>query len=194
MFRYGFVFLMVLFITNCTQFVSSTKMPDITFEHIVSRPLAVSQIEVSDKYTPPLQSPNVEHLFKTPPYIAIYNFIQNSYHPAAEQGYVHIIIEEASVVKENLPIESGFKGLFEKPMARYTGKVKIRIEARDISGQSVISSGHASVLAERSRTIKQDTPLKDKFYMHFELTESLIADVQKGIEDAFNNKIPKILK
>ena len=181
----GLVFALLL--AGCVEGPPSGNAPDLTFANFTPVNLNVASIEVRNDYKPPMREPNVEHLFKTPPYTSAENLVRKQIVAAGTEHILRVVIEEASVVREELPVTKGFWGkLTEEPSERLKAKVSLRFELVDVAAPDIIL-GHAEVLAKRNKMLMEGISLADRDRAYFSLTEDLMDDLNDGLMTVVKN-------
>ena len=89
-------------------------MPELTFGHLPTIELNVAKIKFDNRYTPPLKSPNVEHLFPTPLGKVLNQWASNRLKPVGGSDAGRLIISDASVAETALKKDTSFTGTFTK--------------------------------------------------------------------------------
>jgi hypothetical protein len=150
--------------------------------------LGVGKIEVSDQYKPPMQAPSVDHLFKPTPVDAVKKLVNKALVAEGAAGRtLRVIIDDASVVDEPLPMTDGFWGNFtQEPSDRYKAKIALRFQLVDDAAPDIII-GHAEVMASRNRTLLKGTSLADRDRAGYALTAELMGDVNDGLQTIVKN-------
>jgi len=132
-----------LLLSGCTGAPPASTPPDLTFANLAPITLDVAAIEVRDDYKPPLHAPNIEHTFPTPPYVAAGNLLKKQLVAGGSENVLRVIIEDASVVREELPVTRGFMdALLQEPSEELKGKVLLRFELIDPKAPDAVL-GHA---------------------------------------------------
>lgn len=179
-----------LIVAGCTA-MPADPMPRLNFSNLTPIKLNVASIEVIDDYTPPMQAPNVEHLFATPFYDAVQLWAKQRLGMAGPEGFVRLTITEASVKEVSLPIEQGLRGMLTRQQAyRYDARLAVQLEA-DAPG--VDSRGYITVVAERSRTIVEGVSLAEKERAWHEITKSIMDDLDKSVERSLRQRLPGLV-
>ncbi|MCE9508195.1 MAG: hypothetical protein K8R48_07805 [Alphaproteobacteria bacterium] len=171
----------VFLLSGCAGSPSATSQPEMTFADLQPFELKVAKIEVRDDYKPPMKAPNVEHSFPVPPYISAENLLKKQLVAAGGGNVLRVIIKEASVVREELPVTGGFWGAFKhEPAERLKAQLIVGFE---LAGQQApdIVTGTAEVTAKRSKTLMEDASAADRDSAYFALTEELMHDLNKGL-------------
>ncbi len=181
----------VAMLSGCVEGPTTTHPPDMTFANFRPLALDVSRIEVKNNYKPPLQDPNVEHKFPVPPYAATEDLLKKQLLAAGHENVLHIFIDDASVVREELPVTSGFWGVVTRePSERLNAKVLLRFEMVSPRAPDIIL-GHAEVIAKRSKTLLEQTSPAERDQAYFLLTEDLMDDLNDGLRSVVKNTFGK---
>ena len=168
-------------LAGCMEGPPISTPPDMTFVNLQPLAINAAKIEVIDSYKPPLQEPNVEHTFRTPPYVAAEKLLRKQLIAAGNENVLRAIIDDASVVREELPTTKGFMGNFmREPSERLKAKVLVRFELVSPSAPDIIL-GHAEVIAKREKTLMNGASPADRDRAYFSLTEDLMDDVNDGL-------------
>lgn len=170
-----------LLLAGCTEGPPETQTPVMTFTQMQPVSLNVAQIAVQDKYTPPMKDPYVEHLFKQTPAAAARQLVEKQLSPNGPDRLLRVVIEDASVIKEDLKADDGFMGLFTYEQAeRYKGRVALRFELLR-NAQSDFVLGHAEVVADRVITLMEDASPAEREMAFFRMNEGMMQDIYKGL-------------
>ena len=87
--------------------------PEIRFDRQPVLRLDVKEIVVKGAYQPPLTRPNIEHLFPIPPAAAAQAWADDRLRAVGTRGRARLIIKDASVISEPLPLTKGLGGVVE---------------------------------------------------------------------------------
>ena len=178
-------------LTGCVESMPDTHPPELTFANYQPVDLDVASIDVRDDYKPPMQDPNIEHTFPTPPYVAAKKLVKQQLIPAGSANALRVIIEDASVIREELPVEHGILDAFTRqPSERLRAKVLLRFELYSPQAPDIVL-GHAEVIAKRTKTLLEDTSIADRDHAYFSLTEDLMDDLNDGLRSIVKNTFGK---
>ncbi len=178
-------------LTGCMEGPPVSTPPDMTFANFQPLPINAAKIEVVDNYKPPMQDPNVEHSFRTPPYVAAERLLKKQLVAAGNDNVLRAIIEDASVVSEELPTTKGFMGAFtQEPSERLKAKVLVRFELVNPRAPDVVL-GHAEVIAKRDKSLMESISPADRDRAYFSLTEDLMDDLNDGMRSIVKNTFGK---
>lgn len=178
----------VMSVTGCTTAPPATaQIASVSPDKMQPIYLNVAKVEMSDIYKSPMQSPNVEHLFTTMPAAAVQDLVSQKLLAQGDQNILRVIVEDASVVKEDLPVSKDFWGTFKiEPSERYRGQISLRFEmVREQAPDLVI--GHATVIAKRTKTVLENASPTDRDRAFVELTEEMMNDVYDGFNTVVKN-------
>jgi hypothetical protein len=178
-------------LSGCEEGPPVSTPPEMTFDNLQPLQINAEKIEVVDNYKPPLQDPNVEHTFRTPPYTAAEKLLKKQLVPAGNENTLRAIVEDASVVREELPITRGIAGAFmQEPAEKLKAKVLVRFELVDPKAPDIVI-GHAEVIARREKSLMEGISVADRDRAYFALTEDLMDDVNDGLRSIVKNTFGK---
>ncbi len=180
------------FLPACVSAPPETAEPVLTFAHMRPVALNVAKIEVLDEYRPTMQEPYVDHLMPSPPARAAKILAEEKLQAVGEGRLLRVVIDEASVVKENLPVTEGFWGAFsQEPAERYKAKVTLRFELVNEAAPDIII-GHASVIGKRTKTLIEGESPAARDQAMTELTEALMSDLYDGFDTVVRGTFGKL--
>lgn len=168
------------------------SFPDITFTHEQPIRLDVARIEVVNEYVPPLNPPNVEHLFPVSIAAAVERWGRDRLQAVGADGVVRIIIRDASVREIDLRRTGGVRGAFTTDQAqRYDGRVEVLVEVSSPRGQR---SGSTSAMAQRSQTVPENITLNERDRVYFNLADILLKDIDRELERNISQYLPLFIR
>jgi hypothetical protein len=174
--------LTVLSLTACTQGVPQGAPPDLSFNTAQPVSLNVAAVEMKQNYVPSTQAPHVDYSFKTQPAVALNALLNRRLVAGGTSNTLRVIIEDASVIKEELPITTGFWGVMtQEPSARYVAHVAVKFELVDPAAPDIVL-GRAQVTADRSRMIMKGASPAERDRAAEDLTADILADVSAGLD------------
>ncbi len=181
----------VLFLAACVEGPPASAPPEMTFANLQPLQINAAKIEVVDNYKPPLQDPNIEHTFQTPPYVAAVKLLKKQLVAAGNENVLRAVIEDASVIRQELPITKGLAGAFmQEPAERLKAKLLVRFELVSANAPDIVI-GHAEVIARREKTLNEGISPADRDRAYFGLTEDLMDDVNDGLRSIVKNTFGK---
>jgi len=181
----------LVLLAACTTPDPAPRYAEITFASQPKIALSVSEIAAEATYREPQTDPNVEHR-------APVSFRGEAMEWAAERllasGGVFtatLVVEEASIVLEDLATDEGLSGAFKTEQAeRYTASIRARLVIRDRSGAQ---RGLASAFAQRSSTLPEDRTLLDQERLLYTLIADTLSDLDTQMEQAINDNLGAFL-
>mgnify|MGYP006919315494 CR=1 FL=1 len=173
----------------CESSVSRPVIPELSFKHLPALSLKVGRIEIVEKYRSPLRPPNVEHLFPTPISAALRRWSDDRLKAEGGPNVMHVIIEDASAVAEELETNKDLEGLFTTEQAeRVDARLQVRIEISDENGAVL---AFISTEATRSRTTPENVTLTERDQIYNDLIMAVMNDFntsqEQGIRRHFDN-------
>ncbi len=181
--RYLPVLLTLVFgfsLAGCEATVPSRTFPELTYQHLGLIELDVGSVERKSSYKSPMTSPNVDHLFPTPPLDALNKWAAERLIASGSKDVARFTIVEASVKESALEKKKGLEGAFTKEQSeRYEARLEAILEILDETGHS---KGFASANVSRSITVREDATVNDREQAWFNLTEALMKDINVEME------------
>jgi hypothetical protein len=169
----------------CGEPSLQAEVPLLSFEQYKPVMLNVAAIEIVDKFRPIDPTGGAKHvelLMKQPPHRAVQELIRKQLVPAGPSGLLRVIIDDASVLGEKLPVTEGMAGLFQnEPAERYHATVALRFERAAEDAPDLVTAS-ANVAADRTTTVMKDASPADRDMAFYRLNEQLMADVSQGLQ------------
>ena len=162
-------------VAACEATTVQPHYPTITFSHLAPVNLDVATVEYVDRYVPPQQAPNVDHLFPVPPSTVAARWAQDRLLPTGVTRRARVVLVTASVTETPLAKTTGLTGTFTiDQVARYDATAEMRVEIVTDSG---VVEGRANAIATRSRTVPEDITLNQRDQIWYEMAEALMRDL-----------------
>ena len=188
------VFICALALSACTttaQAPAPQSLPALTFEQMQPVALNVAKIEVSDEFNTPVTEGHVEQLFPLSPASAAKNLAEKKLTAEGSGNILRVIIEDGSVKETKLPVGQDFWSNFSRePSERYDARVSLRFELVNEQAPDVVI-GHASVVAERAKTVLEGTSPADRDRAWTEMTNEMMSDLYNGFDGVVRNTFAK---
>lgn len=167
------------------------RLPEISFADKRPINLNVAELEIVPEYQTPGRRPNVEHMMPVSPENATIRWVKDRLRPMgpAGSGSARVVIKDARVVEVPLKTDKGFAGLFKEEQAeRYDGALDVAIEIKDARGLTI-----ADVVARatRTKTVPEGVSLNERDRILYEITESLIRDIDAQMDGLVRTYLAK---
>ena len=168
----------------CAETPPPEEFPDLTYGHLAPIRLSVDSVEIASSFEPSFVSPDVEHLFPTPPQRAAERWALDRLVAAGGEGRRALfIVRDARVVETPISGTGGVAGLFTTDQeARYDATLEAEIEIRDVAGQRL---AFATARVTRALSVPEGITLDARERTWLELTDALVrdmgAELEKGI-------------
>jgi hypothetical protein len=174
-----------LVLSACSQSgPPSQDLPQITFKHLPTVNLNVSQIDVVDNSQASSVGKNVEYKFPTAPKKALKSWANDRLNANGTSGLAVFTINDASAIEEKLDKKTGISGIFTNDQSeRYTTNVDVTLELFDAMSKRV---GTASAKASRFTTMAENATLLEREKAWFELVEKMMVDFDKELTSNMN--------
>ncbi|WP_033406407.1 hypothetical protein [Kiloniella laminariae] len=167
-------------LAGCQTAPSSGKQAELTYSHLPSYQLLVSEIVIEQAYVSPGQSPNVEHLFNKTPAEVAERWAQDRLQAMGNDGVLNFIIKNASVTETKLERQTGITGLVTYDQSeRYDGVIEIEMQVRDGRGYK---DAQVFARAERSKTVPENLTLREREKVWFKITEDLMIEIDRQLQ------------
>lgn len=136
--------------------------------------VTVAQVNVLDNYNAPMQAPNVDHQFPTPPDTALKQWAGQRLVAIGTQGSLEMSIDDASVRETMLPKTKGIKGFFTDDQdARYDAHLHASFRLYDGVNTMAVAQGDVDVTG--MRTINEKATLAQREVMFNQLTQDMMS-------------------
>lgn len=156
------------------------KLPEISFADKRPFMLDVGQLEIVPEYVSPAKRPNIEHMMPVSPENATVRWAQDRLRPVGRSGFARVVIKDAKVVEVPLKTDKGFTGMFKQEQEeRYDASLDVAIQILDERHMPV-----ADVVARatRTRTVPEGVSLNERDRVLYEISESLIRDIDTQMD------------
>lgn len=171
----------VFLLAGCATEVQKPGFSQISFAHLQPINLNVARIEMENRYISPATRPNVEHEFPVSPAAVASNWGRDRLRAVGASGVARVIVRRASVVEVPLKRTTGVTGAFTRDQSeRYEAVIDMMVELRDATGNVRVT---VESTAKRSRSVSENISLNDREKIWFEMTESMMADLNTALEN-----------
>ena len=156
------------------------KLPDISFADKRPFMLEVGQLEIVPEYVSPAKRPHIEHMMPVSPENATVRWAQDRLRPVGRTGYARVVIKDAKVVEVPLKTDKSFTGMFKQEQAeRYDGSLDVAIQILD---ERHLPVADVVARATRTKTVPEGVSLNERDRVLYEITESLIRDIDAQMD------------
>ena len=167
------------------------KYPEITFVNSPSIAIDVQRVEIVQEYKAPRAKPHVEHLFPVAPVEAVTRWVGDRLVPVGRSRLGRIVVREASVIEVPLEKTGGIKGWFTTDQAeRYDATLDVVLEIRSDAGRDA----YASARVKRSQTIEEGASPAKRREVWYQMTERMMADLDKELERSMRQYLAAYLR
>ncbi len=179
--RFTWVACALVLLVSCQHAVLE-PLPALQFTGAPYR-LNIAHIKVVEEYKSPRRLPNVEHLADVTPAAAVGQWAQVRLLPAGNAGRLEVVIQDASVVKKELPKQKkGLAGAFTKEQTEeYQGVLAVQLKL--YNERRILPVAHVEVTAHLSHTLREDATLLDRERLYHQMTVELMQEVERQLDN-----------
>ena len=180
-----FIFVLFIPLPGCDTPNLENPLPELTFKHQSIIQLDVERIQIINEFKMPFRSPNVEHLVPISPGASAERWASDILRPIGQSGIAQFVITNGSVIREDLKIQKGIKGIFSIDQSkRFKATVNVRLEIFKDQGKSI-----ARASASRSQTLREDASPNLQSRLWYNLVERLMKSFDREMRDQINTHL-----
>ena len=180
-----FIFVLFIPLAGCDTPNLENPLPELTFKHQSIIQLDVERIQIINEFKMPFRSPNVEHLVPISPGASAERWASDILRPIGQSGIAQFVITNGSVIREDLKIQKGIKGIFSIDQSkRFKATVNVRLEIFKDQGKSI-----ARASASRSQTLREDASPNLQSRLWYNLVERLMKSFDREMRHQINTHL-----
>ena len=180
-----FIFVLFIPLAGCDTPNLENPLPELTFKHQSIIQLDVERIQIINEFKMPFRSPNVEHLVPISPGASAERWASDILRPIGQSGIAQFVITNGSVIREDLKIQKGIKGIFSIDQSkRFKATVNVRLEIFKDQGKSI-----ARASASRSQTLREDASPNLQSRLWYHLVERLMKSFDREMRHQINTHL-----
>ena len=187
------VILGVLLLAGCEQAPPAFVPDPIDFSGKPTIRVDVAEVRFVESYKAPLREPNVEHLFPTPPAVAVKQWLKQRVFAVGTSGVLEITVNDASVKEVKLPKTQGIQGLFTDDQdTRYDANLSVSL--RLFNGTDSMSVASGDVIISRSRSINEKATVNDRERLFDAMTKEMMMTFDQQATERLRQYFASYLK
>ena len=180
-----FIFVFFIPLAGCDTPNLENSLPELTFRHQDVIQLDVERIEIINEFRMPFKFPNVEHLVPISPGASAERWASDILRPIGKSGIAQFVITNGSVIREDLKIQKGVKGIFSlEHSKRFEANVNVRLEIFKDQKKSV-----ARASASRSQTLREDASPNLQSRLWYNLVERLMESFNREMRNQIDTHL-----
>ena len=180
-----FIFVLLIPLAGCDTPNLENSLPELTFKHQNIIQLDVERIEIINEFKMPFKFPNVEHLVPISPGASAERWASDILRPTGKSGIAQFVITNGSVIREDLKIQKGIKGIFSLDQSkRFQANVNVRLEIFKDQKKLV-----ARASASRSQTLREDASPNLQSRLWYNLVERLMESFNRQMRNQINTHL-----
>ncbi len=177
------IFLVFFALAACQTPPPAQAFPELTWAHAKPYVFNVAEIEIKSDFKPSFKAPHVEHLFPVALDAAAMRWAEDRLRAGGvpeRGGRVVFTIIEVDAVEVPLEMKEGVEGYFtDEESEKYDVSIEVSLEVRNERGYR---DGYVVAAAKRSQTVLEDITLDEREKVWFEMTESLMQELNLQLE------------
>lgn len=168
----------LLALAACETAPPEPQFAELTYAHKPDIRLDVADIVVRQGYTPPMERPNVDHLFPVSPAEAAMQWAQDRLVAAGDTGTATYLVTDASAKVADLQTDQSLSDYFTNEQAeRYTTRIAV-----ELSVEKPQRSGSITVESRRATTVPEDASINDRRRTWYEMTDTQMDELDAELE------------
>lgn len=169
-----------LLISACTPAPQPLNYPEINYRAAPPFHIDAAVVEVVESYVPPLKAPHVEQDAPIAPSTLLRRWAEQRLEATGQSGRVRATIRDARIVETLLATNQTVENSFTNEQAsRFEGRVAMSIDLVDSSGASLAT---VEGEAQRTRTLPENSTLREREEILFQMSEDLANDLDKVLD------------
>jgi hypothetical protein len=175
----------LLALAACQSPPAQPDFAELTYAHKPKIQLNVAEIRVERAYQPPLEPPNVEHLFPVRPAQAAIAWVEDRLVAVGDQGTATYTVRDASAVVEDLETDQSLSDYFTTEQAeRYTARILV-----ELSVERPERTGQLTVTAKRATTVPEGASVNDRRRVWYDMTEKQMDELDAELEQTLRGEL-----
>lgn len=167
--------------SGCQEAVTPAAPAPISFGDQPPLRLNVAEIRIIESFQPTLRAPYAEHIFPTPPAMAVKQWAGQRLIAAGSQGALEITLEDASVKETALATPDGVKGFFtDSQSERYDAHIRVTLRLYD--GVQTISIAEGTVDVSHMRTVNEKATVAQREQIFQEIVQQMMTQFDREAE------------
>lgn len=177
---------------GCQMPPQKPTFPALTYAYEGPIVFNVGRVDVVSTFVSPMKPPDVEYQAPVPPVQAMMQWGHDRLKAAGGPGVVKLTVTDGRIVDVPLPMKSGIEGFFTKQQSdRYDATLAAEIAVYDDQGNQL---GFVRTQAQRSRTVEEGTPPAERDKILFDLTDSLMKEMDKSLDQAIRSHLSRFVE
>lgn len=168
------------------------EYPPLSYSEQTPLRFDVAEVVIEQAYKPSSEAPNVELLFPLRPDQAAAGWAGDRLVAAGSTRRLRFIVGNASVTETALETETGISGAVTIDQAeRFDATLTVEIQVVENDG---FVAGNATATVRRSVTLPEDASLNDREGTWYQLTKTLMDDMDRQLEEVLKKVFFRFLR
>jgi hypothetical protein len=163
----------------CAQTPAPVAFAPISFVNGAPFKIDAPRIEIVEVFSSPMTPPHIEHLLPSSPTTLVRSWVRDRLQANGRGGSFKVVIKDASVIAEDLPLKGGIEGAFTRQQAvNLNARIVVSLEYYRANG----ADSSVAVTVSRARTLSEGlSPIeRDKAYYAF--VKDLASDLDRELQ------------
>ncbi len=166
-------------LTACAQTPAPVVLPAIGFANGAPMRVDAPRIEIVESYHSPMRAPNVEHEFSQSPSALVKAWVRDRMVASGRGGEFRLVIKDASVVAEDLPLKGGIEGALTRQQAvNLKARIVVALEYTRKNG----SDAMVTVTVAKSRTLAEGLSPIERDKANYAFIRDLGTDLDRELQ------------
>ena len=137
------------------------------------------RIDIVDSYISPMRAPNVEHELPQSPADLVKAWVRDRLKAAGRGGEFRVVIKDASIVAEDLPLKRGIEGALTRQQAvNLVARIVVSLEYTRRNGADAM----VTVTVAKSRTLTEGLSPIERDQANYNFMRDLGADLNRELQ------------
>lgn len=168
------------------------EYPPLSYSEQTPLRFDVAEVVIEHAYKPSSEAPNVELLFPLRPDQAAAGWAGDRLVAAGSTRRLRFIVGNASVTETALETETGISGAVTIDQAeRFDATLTVEVQVVENDG---FVAGNATATVRRSVTLPEDASLNDREGTWYQLTKTLMDDMDRQLEEVLKKVFFRFLR
>lgn len=171
--------LAALMLGACANTPAPVKLQPIGFINGAPMKVDAPRIDIIESYVSPMRAPNVEHELMQSPAALVKAWMRDRLRAVGRGGEFRVVIKDASVIAEDLPLKRGLEGALTRQQAvNLNGRIVVSLEYSRKNGADAM----VTVTVAKSRTLPEGLSPIERDQANYNFIRDLGVDLDRELQ------------